>query len=580
MNMGHMMRNRLSMIWVVLIVFFGVQIIPRIFVAIDAHHDGLILTTVRFVREGLLKNSDWPFNQYGSFWPFPYALLSFLFPENLTLVVIRTFTVLMYYITAFLIFKIARNFGSKNSAYLSVLLFFISEPFAAGFRTTLLPWPSAISMIITTFMCYSIIVQDQIVGGRFRLLFSPTMQGALTLALILTRVQIGFLVLVFYLLLSYFYPKKIRVSKYLLGIVVAGVPFISFLALKGWLFQSLYDEFIFGSSYISGDVSTYPTPKFTFIGVILFLIFFTFVSRAGKLNETIRRIAFTSSSVSLLMIATLALVYVRNSRDLNFVDSITVVVRRLWISSTLAIFIAYLLYLSKQFFHRGKTGVRELPDFKFSTLAGFSFISMSQVFPLFDQMHFWWGVSPGVILIVTFLSKLMDLSKFGKPNVLLTQLLVTLIGFSTVSLPLFLDLRQPKEYFDTKYISYVSTTFTPPGKSEDTLQEFFHKNIAKGDKILNLCHNSNVFFDPDLGKSSSRFFVYWPWLGNQGVISKDLVTSEPNVILTCTLNLLQGRIEESTRQQMQIVESFQSRIQGQVSYTDSNVMTWRIYSLR
>ena len=580
MNIGNIMRNRLSMVWVTLILFFGVQIIPRIFVGIDAHHDGLILTTVRFVREGLLKNSDWPFNQYGSFWPFPYALLSSLFPENLTLIVIRTFTVLMYYITAFLIFKIARNFGSKNSAYLSVLLFFISEPFAAGFRTTLLPWPSAIAMIITTFMCYSIIVQDQIVGGRFRLLFSPAMQGAFTLALILTRVQIGFLILVFYLLLSYFYPKKIIVSKYLVGIVVAGVPFISFLALKGWLFQSLYDEFVFGSSYISGDVSTYPTPKFTFIGVVIFVVLFAFTALLHKLIYPTRKFLFILSSFVFLTVSTFSLFYIRHTRDLSFEDSITVVVRRLWISSTLAIFLTTFLYFLGQFVRRKEEIALKLPGFEILILTGFSFISMSQVFPLFDQMHFWWGFSPGIVLFVVFLSKLISLSQLRKPTEFQVQFLVTVIGLATVSLPLFQNLRLPLEEFNSKHVSYVATSWSPPGKSEDLLQKFFHKNIARGDKILNLCHNSNVFFDPDLGISSSRFFVYWPWLGNQGVISKDLESSEPNVILTCTLNLLQGRIEESTRQQMQIVKTFQSRIEGEVSYTDSNAMTWKIYSLR
>jgi hypothetical protein len=573
-----------STIWIFLVILFGVQFLPKIFTGFDSHHDGLILTTVRFVREGLFTDSSWPFNQYGSFWAFPFAIISALFRPELSLVVLRSLTVIFYFITAFLVYKIARCFGSKNYAFLSVVLLFISEPFAAGFRTSLLPWPSALSMVVSTYICYALIMKDESFKNQNKLLYSSVTQGVLTMILVLTRIQIGVLNLIFIIIISFLYREKISLRGYFSGIAIAGVSFFSILAAKGWLLQSLYDEFIFGSSYISGDVSTYPTPKFTLLGVLIFLAFFAITLKLGNSNNLFREHAVRLSFVAFALLGSISVYYLHISRNLGFVDSITVLVRRFWITSSLAIFLVCSIYIVTSFFRNFRFQHREKPNYKTSILVGFSVISMSQVFPLFDQMHFWWGFSPGVVLFVHFISKLFDQAYIKKPNPILIQLVVASIGFATVTLPLTLDSLQPKAWFDAKNISYVTTSYLSsrpsPGETESLLQDFFHSNIVQKDRVLNLCHNSNVFFDPNFANTASRFFVYWPWLGNQEVISKDLKSSDPTIIVSCTLNLLQDRIQQSTQQQQAIIKTFESRIERSGEHIDINGITWKIYKLR
>lgn len=93
--------------------------VPLVTLDFDSHHDGLIMTNVQLMKNAIVNGGEWLFNQYGSFWIFPHAFFSMLFPPSLLLLSIRIFTILCYWLTGFLVWHLSSKFVSRKGAYLT-----------------------------------------------------------------------------------------------------------------------------------------------------------------------------------------------------------------------------------------------------------------------------------------------------------------------------------------------------------------------------------------------------------------------------------------------------------------------------
>jgi hypothetical protein len=150
-------------------------------------------------------------------------------------------------------------------------------------------------------------------------------------------------------------------------------------------------------------------------------------------------------------------------------------------------------------------------------------------------MHFWWG-SPLTFLIVvivtvdrfkTHLLQPIILNKLK--NFLLAIFIIAVfvpwsaqVGASKVNLP---DIIGPNIYASQDVATY-----------HESLQQFFNRNILKGERVLNLCEDTDVFFEQSKFVSASRFFVYWgePMSHSQEIYST-FINSKPDAIVTCEL---------------------------------------------
>jgi hypothetical protein len=88
------------------------------------------------------------------------------------------------------------------------------------------------------------------------------------------------------------------------------------------------------------------------------------------------------------------------------------------------------------------------------------------------------------------------------------------------------------------------------------LQTYFSRSIDKGSRVLNLCHNSDVFFDFNLAKSSSRYFIYWPPFTKISKIDSDLQNSDPDTIVTCSQTQVPLASQATDEAQSRIINHF------------------------
>ena len=187
--------------------FSAIALAPLPFLAgYYSHHDGLILANARILRESLNNGGPWPFNQYGSFGILPQTFFSFLFPIDYQLLSLRIFTLICYWSTGYLLFKLSNVFTTQNNSYLVVIIYCVSQPFNGS---NFLPWASSFLMPIViahTYLFARTINNQKIVHGRIqpRILFA----GFLLPMILLSRAQIG--VLIFFIAsISEIWPNKL-----------------------------------------------------------------------------------------------------------------------------------------------------------------------------------------------------------------------------------------------------------------------------------------------------------------------------------------------------------------------------------
>jgi hypothetical protein len=544
----------------------------------DSHHDGLILTTVNLIKDSIRNGGEWPFNQYGPIWAMPFVLGTFPFPSEWTFTIIRFMTVGFYLLTGFLVYKCAKMISSEKIAYVSVLVFFLSQPFLTDYGSALVPWPSAVIMpliSLTTLLIFRIYLGTK---TKSQEKFYSFVIGVLVSGIFFSRAQIGFLLLFALLLVLFLNHRILALISLSIGFLASTLLIFSLLDNRGWLSDALNDEFVFGSLYLRGDTSTYPMPIFTFMGVVAFILFLNFgqdIVRMVALKYSFKIV--TNIFIGLLLIILIASYAFLSSRDINILAILVTISRRFWISYFLAVIVYSLFAQLRQTYKAYKS--KSLQDTRLyvrNILVVLSLVGEIQVYPLFDQMHFWWGSVPAVILVAMVTKeRLID----GViPYVLINRVISIFLVITTVLSVIPLVGQFSKTF--ARYPNEISRSLwvAPSAASEaKELQEFFGSNITVGSSVLNLCANSDVFFVANKFSSSSRIFLLWPNITDIKVMKNSLESSNPDYVVTCSLSRIASLQKSSEDVQKQILEKSLIDPQEVAVLKISSEMIWRIW---
>ena len=565
-------------IWKLMLLIQILIWIPLVFIGFDSHHDGLILTTVNMLHDSFRDKSAWPFNQYGPFWAMPFTLLTYSIPDTLIFTALRIITVGFYLLTGFLIFYCAKIISSTRVAFLSLLIFFLSQPFVTDFGSDLVPWPSAVIMPMFTLAVLLILrIQVHQITSR-QVKYYSFLLGIIVSGILFSRAQIGILLLISVFFLFLIQRHNIAISFFTLSFFSFTLIFLTFLNYFGWLSDALNDEFIFGSLYLRGDTSTYPTPIFTLIGVSTFVLILNF----GKKFLVLVIEKFSPKQLVFLLCGSLSLILIAlftilNSRNIDSLAILSVVSRRLWISYFLAVIIFSVFSQLKKACVISERSKSENSTFmNRNALVLLSVVGQLQIYPLFDQMHFWWGSVPAVILTVVVTKEtLIDpifSSNFKNRFISVFLVVTTLLSLTQVTG----QITKPFARYPQEIVKYLWASPSVSNEQE-RLQEFFHRNIPKGSSILNLCANSDVFLSETDFRSSSRIFVLWPNITEIASMKQSMIYSMPDIVLTCSLSRIPSLQKSSELVQQEIL--FQSLKSPKVFATlnFSQKVTWQLW---
>jgi hypothetical protein len=524
------------------------------------------------MKDSISEGGEYPFNQYGPFWTYPFLVVSFFVSDDYLFLVMRIMTISFYMLSAYILYKISKFFLQASAAWIPAALFLCAQPFVSDIGSDLVTWPSAVVMPLVLLVFYNSML---VMRGNYSWRISIFL-GLLLPAILLTRVQIGVLTTVAVGVVLILCNKFIVSSWFAVGFIASVITNIAFLAKLGWLNSALYDQFVFGLTYLAADKSTFPKPVFTLIGIILVVLFLSLVPRVRNLrglsvkNRII--LSFVTTLLSFTLIATII------NRELDLLQSQVLISRRAWIVIVLGSLVFFILSLGFETLKRpGKiqSFVRQKSDLL--VLALFAVALQSQVYPLFDQMHFWWG-SPISFLILTMVSKnvLKDLS-IPKKNARVLMFFVTLLLVFSILFPWFSQISKEKFEYPHEIGSNIFSSSSAVSE-EKKLQDFFQAYLPSGATILNLCENANVFFSSPKYHSSSRFFVFWAdQMSHADRIFEDMRSSRPDYIVSCDLTHVPDlRLsQESIRDQL--IESLTMKKILISSYVGEEKKHWFIY---
>jgi hypothetical protein len=512
---------------------FGILAIPSIFLGFDQHHGGLIHATLTTTRTAYFADGALPFNQYGPFWVFIYGVFYMVISPDYSFLSIKIFTYLLYAMTLFVTYKFATTYLDRLKSYFVVLFMLATYPFYSGN----LPWPSTITML--TIPVIGLLLNRVIQNGSFletKTIFLTSkndrtlliLLGFLVATVFQTRVQVGLLLLIFmaYLFSSKsFREKSFHRTFFLIGFLVTNLLTYTIFFLKGWLRDSLTDQFIFGASYITGDKSTYPIPKWTILLTLSFIFIYY-----GLLQIKRVKIAKTVSWLTLCSLLLLAFIYVFDvASGVGKFNLVALTIwKRFWISLLLS---SALIYLANFLMHRYQIRQLNRDYSERAILIGLSLISLVQLFPLFDEMHAWWGSTPGFILVVLVLEDIRNKIKGSLfPKIIIVGYFLFSIVIGTQSVVQAIAESGKSQFAAGLKGIYIDRQNL---ESQVAIAKFIESNIPKSNSVLNLCTNPNIFFESQY-HSASRSIVFWaPIYANQNLRS-DILYSKPDNILTCS----------------------------------------------
>ena len=558
----------------IVITLLSLAWLPLPFFNFDSHHDGLILTTVRLTKMAAAQNGSYPFNQYGPFWAWPYIWSSELVSEEYQLLALRFTTVIFYLISTYILWKISQMFLNKSDSRLVVILFLSLQPFNTNFGSNLIPWPSSLGLLLSLLITFiflkilSLSPQENIIRIYLIIL------GSLLPLLFFTRIQVGLLTFLTIMIMSRKILFRFKYVHIITGFISSLLILIYFIVNKNWLRDSLNDLFIFGSTYLSLNNSGLPLPIFTMIG---FAVFLTVLISANNDKLNLLLSGKKLCVFAFIGIVTAFITYlILTRRNLDGFYLFIIFSRRFWISLSLAFIVFAVLSIFLNYGSHGKLSFSSRDLIKVQSLILFCISSMSQIVPFFDYMHFWWS-SPLIFIIMIIVLKKIIMLEYRKvfftarARNLLT--VVLLISFITP----WIFLMNQNRYSLPSYIGKGLIVNKEVSTRNANLQSFFVKNIKTGSRILNLCEDSDVFFQNRKFVSASRFFVYW---GNQmssvEFIRLDLERARADVIVTCSSSLRSSEINSEGNFEDLFVEDFSKTFINRHEF--NNEKSWVILS--
>ena len=505
--------------------------IPLVFLNFDPHHDGLILTTIRLTERAISEGGQYPFNQYGPSWMLPFLLVGSFVSDDYLFLALRVVTVLLYLFSSFLLIRVSRFFMPSNKAWIPGALFLSAQPFVSDISSGLVPWPSAIAMPLVILCLYFSI--KSLKGAATIPLFWV---GFLTPLILLSRLQIGLLTGLSILVLLIFHRNYRSLFFAVLGFCTSGFTLIAVLVKLNWFESAVYDQIIFGLTYLSADKSTFPKPVITFFGTLLVVILLQFTPKISMIysqNNSFFKVFVVAIGLCCVLLISFTLVYRRNLSPLHL---LVVATRRFWIIVIIGCLIFFIVKMLWRSIRISKPRSSWFLENQQSVLlVSFAVSLQSQTYPLFDQMHFWWG-SPLSFLVATLVIR--DLSKrivfSDKLFQILRIVFCTIVGL-TLLLPWIDQVTKAKYEYPREIGSKIYSSNIASSEQRE-LQQFFFNNMAVDSRVLNLCDDTNVFFGASGFISASRFFVFWgEQMSHADQIFIDMKSSNPDYIVTCDL---------------------------------------------
>jgi hypothetical protein len=301
----------------------------------------------------------------------------------------------------------------------------------------------------------------------------------------------------------------------------------------GWLIVSLKDEFIFGATYIGQGEN--PKPLFTILGTLL-LVSFYYISlkvRPQLRTPSVSKGALWASTTTLFSLALLLVSHLVNSRNLDLYSLSVLVFRRLWISALLASVLIFALNELLTF--NPKNAAKEPQGAKTQQrklLAVFGLITQFQIYPLFDQMHSWWGSIPGVLIMAILISESIRTFQFSMKRISHLKNVTAASIFIICIVPWSVEIFQSHASIGPSGMNLIWTSKIQAGEM-NTLQEYFKKTIPAKSSVLNLCPESDVFFSSGLFSASTRQFIFWPRFHALKYMKKDFINANPDYVVSC-----------------------------------------------
>ena len=542
--------------------------IPILRFGFDPHHDGLILATV---YETDINSPPAPFNQYGLAWFLLLKLGVGLVSPDYFFLALRVVTFTCYFFAIVVTYLLAKHFLTTKSSLNTIILLLGIQPFVTDFNSGMIPWPSALSMILIPLAALFLITTESPQRSS-RAIVLDAAAGFIVFVILLTRFQIGLAIFIGCIVLLLLYRLTRKFLSFLGGFTLALVLFLIY-SIKVQILSNIIDDVIgFGSTYILGDKSTYPKPIWTFVLTLTFICIYVSLHYSPILRPTRLTLTLLAVCLFLFLVFTFSIL---SARDLSPVQILTVASRRVWIAGLLATAISsafiLLIHLVRQ---------RELPAFKLSLLIGFGFVAELQVYPLFDQMHAWWGATPIIILTLLYVlthKQILCLSKLGRKII---EALVLSIVLATSSITFYSTLNHDRVPLQIKGFSGILIDWEESREITST-NSFLEKQIATKDQVLNLCTNANVFFDSvSRPSSASRAFVFWTPMFRLDSLRDDILSSRPTKIVTCSLVTNPVFFKEYQSLQFKILEFFSNDLSEPVTFVSPKNVIWKVYSTR
>ena len=123
---------------------------------------------------------------------------------------------------------------------------------------------------------------------------------------------------------------------------------------------------------------------------------------------------------------------------------------------------------------------------------------------------------------------------------------------------------------------YINTSDAVLSKNT---REFLEKNLDDGANVLNLCQNPDVYLTIKNIGSATRYFVFWPHMKQIDSIQRSFEISNPDVIVTCTLNEFNTDIQiQAEEQQRQILEKVAP--ERKLIATAELGKVWQVWNIR
>ena len=554
-----------SLIRAYIIFSLPLLLIPA-FVNFDAHHDGLVLTTVLQLKNAIQNGGPWPFNQYGQLWAFPFAFLSFLVSNQYLLISIRLLTFIYYLLTFLLLYKISSRFLTGSKTQFPPLLFLLAQPFALGLNSTFLPWPSALCALLITAALERLTKSYE---SKRRSDLGHFFAGVLIVATVGSRLQIGILLLLSVLVLQLLHRRFRELLLIFLGVISSLILVEFYMYSQGWLTDSIYDSVVFSSQYVTGDASTYPIPRVTFLLVALFVSCLLICDFIILKKFQVPR--FSLAMTCNLTLFVLMVVFLASAlSQLSFISWSTLFIRRLWISVSIAIVIYGLILLCIGLF---KHRLRFTPgQLAYNHLYVFSVISLTQIVPLFDQMHFWWGFSPlAILLIVTLCERFLI-----QPDVVTVVRQFTIVLVTLLFAANLLGVVNQLSFARTPLNGSIASGVIVNDHTDNEISSYLNNTIKGNSKVLSLCPNSNVFFSVKSTRSAVREFVLWSPSLNFKMYRRDFLNSKYDYIVACPLEGASDTVQIEVNRSIRFILNH-SKVLFSSSFLDAHNREWVIY---